>query len=630
MTNKNQSESIDLRSTAIMARESAHIRGTTGRQFAALICMLLLGVIVTVMIASPYTWGGNEKVIHMHASSLIGLGLLIASFPVFFAWRQVLAKTDELFLVRRAAEKSLSDVSLVRLALDQHTLLSFTDRSGKISDANAGFCRVSGYSREELIGQDHRILNSGYHPRSFWMDMWKTIASGKEWRSEVCNRAKDGSLYWVDSTILPQLGKDGKPEKYIMLRIDITSRKNAEESLKSVTQRNQLLAAAVERSPDATVVTDLQGIVRFANPAAHKLDAMFGHELHIGSQALLFSKGRIKTSIVQNLIENIRAGRDFHDQFPCQVDASGNTLEFRDCQTTATTKFLSVTASPLMNSQGEIDGILLVKREITDEVLKTRFLEEITTVMDAATDCVFIADVETGTFVYANHGAIKHLGFERDELRSMTPFDINPHFDRKRYSTLIEPLISSPGSSIKFRSEHVHRDGHTIPVEISMQLIPGLGPKGRFLSMVRDITEQLKSEIALETERDKAEMSSRSKSEFLANMSHEIRTPMTAILGFADLLDSDFSKDPMQTAHAIHTIQSNANHLLTIINDILDMSKIEAGKMTVEEIHISPSQIVEEAVSLMRPRAIGKGMDIRLNYETAIPTRIKSDPTRLR
>jgi len=154
--------------------------------------------------------------------------------------------------------------------------------------------------------------------------------------------------------------------------------------------------------------------------------------------------------------------------------------------------------------------------------------------------------------------------------------------------------------------------------------------EGRFLSMVRDITEQLKSEIALETERDKAEMSSRSKSEFLANMSHEIRTPMTAILGFADLLDSDFSKDPMQTAHAIHTIQSNANHLLTIINDILDMSKIEAGKMTVEEIHISPSQIVEEAVSLMRPRAIGKGMDIRLNYETAIPTRIKSDPTRLR
>ena len=127
-----------------------------------------------------------------------------------------------------------------------------------------------------------------------------------------------------------------------------------------------------------------------------------------------------------------------------------------------------------------------------------------------------------------------------------------------------------------------------------------------------------------------AESSSNSKSEFLANMSHEIRTPMTAILGFADLIEGDFSKDPVQTTHAIQTIRSNANHLLTIINDILDMSKIDAGKMIVEQIRISPSQILEEAVSLMRPRAIGKGIDIRLNYETAIPARIKSDPTRLR
>jgi len=137
-------------------------------------------------------------------------------------------------------------------------------------------------------------------------------------------------------------------------------------------------------------------------------------------------------------------------------------------------------------------------------------------------------------------------------------------------------------------------------------------------------THELQEALAL------ADSSNNSKSEFLANMSHEIRTPMTAILGFADLLESDFSKDPKQTNHAIQTIRSNANHLLTIINDILDMSKIDAGKMMVEQICISPSQIVEEAASLMRPRAIGKGIDIRLNYETAIPARIKSDPTRLR
>ncbi len=135
--------------------------------------------------------------------------------------------------------------------------------------------------------------------------------------------------------------------------------------------------------------------------------------------------------------------------------------------------------------------------------------------------------------------------------------------------------------------------------------------------------------IALEAQR-LADVANSSKSEFLANMSHEIRTPMTAILGFTDLLESDFSKDASQTANAIQTIRSNANHLLTIINDILDMSKIEAGKMTVEEIDASPDQIVEEVASLMRPRALGKGIDLRSNYETRLPIRIKTDPTRLR
>lgn len=107
---------------------------------------------------------------------------------------------------------------------------------------------------------------------------------------------------------------------------------------------------------------------------------------------------------------------------------------------------------------------------------------------------------------------------------------------------------------------------------------------------------------------------------------------MTAILGFADLLDTDgdLAKDPALAANAIQTIRSNANHLLTIINDILDMSKIEAGRMTLEHIDMSPAQIVEEVASLMQPRAIGKGIVVQLIYDAPVPETIKSDPTRLR
>jgi len=136
----------------------------------------------------------------------------------------------------------------------------------------------------------------------------------------------------------------------------------------------------------------------------------------------------------------------------------------------------------------------------------------------------------------------------------------------------------------------------------------------------------------LELARREAESADRCKSDFLANMSHEIRTPMTAILGYADLLENgdQFRQDPEHAAEAVQTIRRNARYLLTIINDILDVSKIEAGKMTVESIDTNPIQIVEEVVSLLQPRARSKQIEVRIRYDTPIPRRITSDPTRLR
>ncbi len=545
---------------------------------------------------------------------------------------QVIAKTSELSTVCEKAEKALRENLALRYALDRYALLSIADRSGKIVDANIGFCEISGYTTDELLGQDHRILNSGFHPRSFWIEMWKTISSGTPWRSEVCNRAKDGSLYWVDSTIIPQIGTDGKVEKYISLRFDITDKKNAEQSLRLANQRFQELASAVERSPDCTVVTDLDGTVRFANPAARGLDRMFGHDLQVGRKALLFTEDRIEETLLQNMIETIKSGNVFNNQFECRFDSHGTSLEFDDEYKERPTKVLSVTASPLINNEGIIDGILISKRDVTDEVTRQRSLEEITSAMDAATDCVFIVDEESYRFVYVNQGATQQIGYSAEEMRQMTPRDINPHFDSEPIKAMLASVKMSPGTAITFRSEHQHREGHRIPVEISLQLIPHLGRSGRLLAIVRDITEQLQSEHALNVAKENAESSSRSKSEFLANMSHEIRTPMTAILGFADLLDSDeqYANDTALASNAVQTIRSNANHLLTIINDILDMSKIEAGKMTVEQIDTSPVKIAREVISLLQTQATGKGISIQLEFDSLIPGVIKTDPTRLR
>jgi diguanylate cyclase (GGDEF)-like protein/PAS domain S-box-containing protein len=136
-----------------------------------------------------------------------------------------------------STEKMLNDLAY---ALDQSAIVAITDSMGKIVYVNEQFTRIAQYSAEELVGADHRIINSGFHPPNFFKDMWATMSQGHTWRGEIRNKAKDGSYYWVDTTIVPFLKDKGKPYQYISIRYDITSRKESERMIRDLAYNDQL------------------------------------------------------------------------------------------------------------------------------------------------------------------------------------------------------------------------------------------------------------------------------------------------------------------------------------------------------------------------------------------------------
>ncbi|MGK7901996.1 MAG: PAS domain S-box protein [Hormoscilla sp.] len=166
--------------------------------------------------------------------------------------------------------QTIQELSDIKYALEQAAIVAITDEKGIIRYVNDKFCEVSKYSREELLGKNHRIVNSGYHPPEFFEEFWSRITTGEVWQGEIKNQAKDGTYYWVETTVVPFVNEKEKPYKYLAIRFDITARKQAEEALRCSEAKNRSLVNAI---PDLMFRLNKEGIFRDYYPAKNDKNA---------------------------------------------------------------------------------------------------------------------------------------------------------------------------------------------------------------------------------------------------------------------------------------------------------------------------------------------------------------------
>jgi len=304
-----------------------------------------------------------------------------------------------------------------------------------------------------------------------------------------------------------------------------------------------------------------------------------------------------------------------------------------------TRQWLRWEVRPWHTQAGEPGGIMMFTEEITARRQAQERLaaseRQLNSIFGAVADGIVLQE-STGAIVECNPEAERILGLTRDQMLGRSSPD--PRWRAVRADGSVFPGEEHPamrtlrtGRAIRAEVMGVHRpDGALRWISVNTEPIFGEGAcVTHVVTSFADVTEARAAADVLRDAKDAAESASRAKSEFLANMSHEIRTPMTAILGFAELL-RDGTHAPGDVSQAARTILRNGEHLLTIINDILDLSKIEAGKMTVEMQPTDPAAGVAEVESLLRVRAEGKGIALSHRFETPVPRTFACDPVRLR
>jgi PAS domain S-box-containing protein len=288
----------------------------------------------------------------------------------------------------RELSQTLREISDYKFALDESSIVAITDQKGIIRHANSNFCKISKYSEKELIGQDHRIINSGYHPKGFIKDLWITIANGKIWKGELKNKAKDGTIYWVDTTIIPFLNDQGKPYQYVAIRADITERKLAEENLQKSLKEIADYKYALDES-SIIAITDQKGIIKYVNDNFCRISKYSREEL-IGQDHRIINSGYHPGDFIHDLWVTIANGKIWKGEL--KNKAKDGTIYWVDTtivplldERSKPYQYLAIRADITERKKGE-EEIIKLNTELEEKVIKrTEELQSASREMEAFT-----------------------------------------------------------------------------------------------------------------------------------------------------------------------------------------------------------------------------------------------------
>jgi PAS domain S-box-containing protein len=565
-----------------------------------------------------------------------------------------------------------SEIRKLNLAIEQSpAALVVTDLEGVITYVSPAFSHITGYRAEEAVGRPTSILKSGRTSQAVYEELWKTITSGKVWKGEWQNRKKDGTYYYEHASISPVTDDSGKIISYLAVKQDITERKLAEEEQAVQKRRTEkqktalehmvldpsiadgILPQALERI--AEIVSEAVSVDRvsiwkmaedgsgieslveyYAQDKSMRSGSVIARSAAASYLSSLEEHRRLVITDAQNdpLSADLLEGYLLPNRVTSILDA-GIVLEGKlagvlcldHCgsprQWFADEEFFAGAAASVI---GQI--LSAVERRYAEELRKSSD-DRYRDIVEHIHEGIWLLDADNRTtFVNAHMAAM--LGWTADEMTAADFYSFIDPQQREEARSVFSAAETARGSvSEEYELTLITKQGSPIPVEIRSE--PVLAAPGQFSGtrkMVSDITDRKRVQNE-RIARKAAEQANVSKSVFLSNMSHEIRTPLNAIIGFAQILQRSETLAPDELDQ-INIILRSGEHLLMLINDILDISKIEAGRMTISENDFSLHDMLDDTQTMFQTLAREKGLQLLLEVEEHTPEHIHSDESKLR